>query len=80
MSANHVVGFDRGRRLTGKAMTAASLVRHSRERQAKWKWENAEAIAKYNDLIATRGIFSEGQRRFGFDEGDCARRLQTTPR
>jgi post-segregation antitoxin (ccd killing protein) len=39
-------------------------VRHVRERRAKWKLENAEAIAQYNDFIAVRGIFSEGQRSF----------------
>ena len=33
-------------------------------RRDKWKRENAEAIAEYNDLIAEHGIFSEGQRSF----------------
>lgn len=33
-------------------------------RREKWKGENAEAIAKYNDLIAEYGVFSEGQRIF----------------
>jgi post-segregation antitoxin (ccd killing protein) len=33
-------------------------------RREKWKRENAEAIAEYNDLIAEIGIFSEGHRSF----------------
>lgn len=33
-------------------------------RREKWKRDNAEAIAEYNDLIAEHGIFSEGQRSF----------------
>lgn len=33
-------------------------------RREKWKRENAEAIAEYNDLIAEHGIFSDGQRSF----------------
>ena len=33
-------------------------------RREKWKRENAEAIAEYNDFIAEHGIFSEGQRSF----------------
>ena len=33
-------------------------------RREKWKRENAEAIAEYNELIAEHGIFSEGQRSF----------------
>lgn len=33
-------------------------------RREKWKRENAEAIAEYNDFIAEHGIFSEGQRTF----------------
>ena len=33
-------------------------------RREKWKRENAEAIAEYNDLLAEHGIFSEGQRTF----------------
>lgn len=33
-------------------------------RREKWKQENAEAIAEYNDLLAEHGIFSEGQRTF----------------
>ena len=33
-------------------------------RREKWKRENAEAIAEYNDLIAEHGVFSEGQRSF----------------
>ena len=34
-------------------------------RRARWKRENAEAIAEYNELIAKHGIFSEGRRSFG---------------
>ena len=33
-------------------------------RREKWKRENAEAIAEYNDLLAEHGTFSEGQRTF----------------
>jgi antitoxin CcdA len=33
-------------------------------RREKWKRENAEAIAEYNDLVAEHGVFSEGQRSF----------------
>jgi len=33
-------------------------------RREKWKRENAEAIAEYNDLLAEHGVFSEGQRTF----------------
>jgi antitoxin CcdA len=34
-------------------------------RREKWKQENAEAIAQYNDLVAEHGgVFSEGQRSF----------------
>lgn len=33
-------------------------------RREKWKRENAEAIAEYNDFIAEHGIFSEGRRTF----------------
>ena len=33
-------------------------------RREKWKRDNAEAIAEYNDLIAEHGVFSEGQRSF----------------
>lgn len=33
-------------------------------RREKWKRENAESIAEYNDFIAEHGIFSEGQRTF----------------
>jgi antitoxin CcdA len=28
----------------------------------KWKRENAEAIAEYNELIAEHGVFADGQR------------------
>lgn len=30
-------------------------------RREKWKRENAEAIAEYNDLIAERGVFADGR-------------------
>lgn len=33
-------------------------------RREKWKRDNAEAIAEYNDLIAEHGVFSEGRRSF----------------
>lgn len=33
-------------------------------RREKWKRDNAEAIADYNDLVAEYGVFSEGQRSF----------------
>jgi antitoxin CcdA len=33
-------------------------------RREKWKRENAEAIAEYNNLVAEHGVFSEGQRSF----------------
>jgi antitoxin CcdA len=33
-------------------------------RREKWKRENAEAIAEYNDFIAEHGVFSDGHRRF----------------
>jgi antitoxin CcdA len=33
-------------------------------RREKWKRENAEAIAEYNDLVAEHGVFSDGQRSF----------------
>ena len=33
-------------------------------RREKWKGENAEAIAAYNDLLTEHGVFSEGQRSF----------------
>ena len=33
-------------------------------RREKWKQENAEAIAEYNDLVAVHGVFSEGRRSF----------------
>lgn len=33
-------------------------------RREKWKQENAEAIAEYNDFIAEHGVFSDGQRSF----------------
>ena len=33
-------------------------------RREKWKRENAEAIAEYNNLLAEHGVFSEGQRSF----------------
>ena len=33
-------------------------------RREKWKQENAEAIAEYNELIEERGVFSEGHRSF----------------
>jgi post-segregation antitoxin (ccd killing protein) len=35
-----------------------------RERREKWKQENAEAIAGYNDLVERHGIFSDGCRTF----------------
>jgi antitoxin CcdA len=31
-------------------------------RREKWKRENAEAIAEYNELVAEHGVFSEGHR------------------
>ena len=33
-------------------------------RREKWKRDNAEAIAEYNDLLAEHGVFSDGRRRF----------------
>jgi antitoxin CcdA len=33
-------------------------------RRERWKQENAEAIAEYNDLVAEHGVFSEGRRSF----------------
>lgn len=33
-------------------------------RREKWKRDNAEAIAEYNDFIEEHGVFSEGQRSF----------------
>jgi antitoxin CcdA len=30
----------------------------------KWKRENAEAIAEYNDLIAEHGVFCAGRQTF----------------
>ncbi len=33
-------------------------------RREKWKRDNAEAIAEYNNLIEEHGIFSEGERSF----------------
>jgi antitoxin CcdA len=33
-------------------------------RREKWKRDNAEAIADYNELVAEHGVFSEGQRSF----------------
>jgi antitoxin CcdA len=33
-------------------------------RREKWKRENAEAIAEYNDLVAEHGVYSDGQRSF----------------
>jgi antitoxin CcdA len=33
-------------------------------RREKWKRDNAEAIAEYNEFIEEHGAFSEGQRSF----------------
>lgn len=33
-------------------------------REAAWLVENREAIDQYNDFVATRGLFSDGRRRF----------------
>ena len=33
-------------------------------RREKWKRDNADAIAEYNNLIEEHGVFSEGQRSF----------------
>lgn len=33
-------------------------------RREKWKRENAEAIAEYNDFIEKRGVFSDSHRSF----------------
>jgi len=33
-------------------------------RREKWKRENADAIAEYNDLVAEHGVYSDGQRSF----------------
>ncbi len=36
-----------------------------RQRKAEqWLKDNAEAIARYNEEIAKRGVFSDGLRRF----------------
>jgi antitoxin CcdA len=31
---------------------------------AAWLEENREAISEYNDLVAKRGVFGDGRRRF----------------
>jgi antitoxin CcdA len=33
-------------------------------RREKWKRENAEAIAEYNDFIEEQGVFSDSHRSF----------------
>jgi antitoxin CcdA len=33
-------------------------------RRARWRKENAEAIAEYNARVAREGVFSDGLRRF----------------
>jgi len=33
-------------------------------RREKWKRENAEAIAEYNNFVAEHGVFSDGRRSF----------------
>ena len=33
-------------------------------RREKWKRENAEAIAQYNDFIEQHGVFSDSHRSF----------------
>jgi antitoxin CcdA len=40
----------------------AELVRESRRQQ--WLQENQAALAEYNSRIETRGVFSDGLRRF----------------
>ncbi len=40
----------------------AELVRESRRQQ--WLLENQAALAEYNSRIETRGVFSDGLRRF----------------
>jgi len=46
------------------ALEEALRAKVAATRREKWKRENADAIAEYNDLIADRGVFSEGQRSF----------------
>jgi post-segregation antitoxin (ccd killing protein) len=35
-----------------------------REQAKRWQDENREAIDEYNALVAERGVFSDGRRRF----------------
>lgn len=36
----------------------------ARRRRARWREENREAIAAYNEHVAAHGAFSDGLRRF----------------
>lgn len=40
---------------------AAALREHQR---ARWVAENQQAIARYNELVAQQGVFSDGLRTF----------------
>jgi antitoxin CcdA len=42
----------------------ALRVKLAAARREKWKRENAEAIAEYNELVAEHGVFSDGRRSF----------------
>jgi antitoxin CcdA len=46
-------------------VVAAALERAVKAAESKqWQDENREAIDEYNALIAERGVFSDGRRRF----------------
>ncbi len=42
----------------------ALRVKVAAARRDKWKRENAEAIAEYNELVSEHGVFSDGERTF----------------
>lgn len=42
-----------------RAVIGAKRLRQLQEQRARWKRENAEAIAQYNDWIAKNGIFTD---------------------
>ena len=47
------------------ALLERALVAYMKQHAAdQWREENRAAVAKYNELVDTNGVFSDGMRRF----------------